>query len=46
MIETVMPDASGFWVAAYGADSRVYLSRGEPGLYVRTLEPVGQAEIL
>ncbi|MDR6621412.1 hypothetical protein J2X81_001658 [Sinomonas atrocyanea] len=35
--------ATGFWFAAYDADSRVCISRGEPGLDIRTLDAAGQA---
>ncbi|WP_415853445.1 hypothetical protein [Sinomonas sp. G460-2] len=35
-VEVVMPDGSGFWLAADGADPRLYVpAGGEPEIWIR-----------
>jgi hypothetical protein len=35
IVESVMPDGQGFWLAAYGLDTRVYVPNDEAGLEIR-----------
>jgi hypothetical protein len=35
VVESVMPDGKGFWLAAQGLDTRVYVPNDEAGLEIR-----------
>ncbi|MGZ3471954.1 MAG: hypothetical protein ACXVA6_18445 [Isosphaeraceae bacterium] len=35
VVESVLPDGKGFWLAAHGLDTRVYVPNDEAGLEIR-----------
>lgn len=39
-VESAMPDGSGFWLAAHGADTRIYVPTADDALEIRISRPL------